>query len=77
MSYYDGALREYLSEKLPEYMVPQNYHFMAQLPTLSNGKINRKNYGKILKKKLRLSDFQSSNGDRRKTFGYLETNVWL
>ncbi len=24
------------------YMVPQNYHFMAQLPTLSNGKINRK-----------------------------------
>ena len=42
LSYYDGALREYLSEKLPEYMVPQNYHFMAQLPTLSNGKINRK-----------------------------------
>ena len=23
-------------------MVPQNYHFMEQLPTLSNGKINRK-----------------------------------
>lgn len=42
LSYHNGALREYLSEKLPEYMVPQNYHFMEQLPTLSNGKINRK-----------------------------------
>lgn len=36
LSYHNGALREYLSEKLPEYMVPQNYHFMEQLPTLSN-----------------------------------------
>lgn len=42
LSYHNGALREYLSEKLPEYMVPQNYHFMEQLPTLSNGKINRR-----------------------------------
>lgn len=40
--YDERRLQEYLLEKLPEYMVPQNYHFMEQLPSLSNGKINRK-----------------------------------
>lgn len=42
LEYSEEALRGYLLEKLPEYMVPQNYHFMEMLPTLSNGKINRK-----------------------------------
>lgn len=40
--YHEDALREHLLGKLPEYMVPQNYHFMKELPSLSNGKINRK-----------------------------------
>ena len=42
LDYDIEKLRERLSETLPEYMIPQNYHFMEQLPTLSNGKINRK-----------------------------------
>ncbi|WP_367183493.1 amino acid adenylation domain-containing protein, partial [Sporosarcina sp.] len=42
LEYSEDALREYLLGKLPEYMVPQNYHFMEIIPSLSNGKINRK-----------------------------------
>lgn len=42
LEYSEEALRGYLMGKLPEYMVPQNYHFMEMLPTLSSGKINRK-----------------------------------
>lgn len=42
LDYDADKLRNYLSEKLPDYMIPQNYHFMSQLPTLSNGKIDRK-----------------------------------
>lgn len=42
LEYNENALREYLLEKLPEYMVPQNYYFMEMLPSLPNGKINRK-----------------------------------
>ena len=42
LDYDSDKLKNYLSEKLPNYMIPQNYHFMSQLPTLSNGKINRK-----------------------------------
>lgn len=42
LEYSEEALRGYLLGKLPEYMVPQNYHFMEMLPALPNGKINRK-----------------------------------
>lgn len=42
LEYSEDILRGYLSEKLPEYMVPQNYHFMEKLPSLPNGKINRR-----------------------------------
>lgn len=42
LEYSENAVREYLLKKLPEYMVPQNYHFMEMLPALPNGKINRK-----------------------------------
>jgi amino acid adenylation domain-containing protein len=35
------ALREYLKEKLPEYMVPTKYAFFDELPHSLNGKINR------------------------------------
>lgn len=42
LEYSEEALRGYLLGKLPEYMVPQSYHFMEMLPVLPNGKINRK-----------------------------------
>lgn len=35
-------LREYLSKRLPEYMIPKVYYSMDKLPLNSNGKIDRK-----------------------------------
>ncbi len=37
-----NALRNYLGQHLPEFMVPVNYVVLAGLPLLPNGKINRK-----------------------------------
>jgi hypothetical protein len=36
-----GELRDYLSERLPGYMVPNQYVMMTEIPVLSNGKVNR------------------------------------
>jgi amino acid adenylation domain-containing protein len=35
-------LREYLSEKLPQYMMPQGFEWLDELPRLPNGKVNRR-----------------------------------
>ncbi|MFW9261387.1 amino acid adenylation domain-containing protein [Nostoc sp. CALU 546] len=35
-------LRDFLSEKLPEYMVPANFMLLDDVPLLSNGKVNRR-----------------------------------
>lgn len=35
------VLRQYLQEKLPNYMVPQAFVFLKELPRLHNGKVNR------------------------------------
>src|SRR5207248_6783901 len=35
------ALRAFLQAKLPEYMVPIEYHFLAALPLTPNGKVDR------------------------------------
>lgn len=37
-----GSIREYLAQKLPEYMIPQYFVKLEQLPLTPNGKIDRK-----------------------------------
>jgi amino acid adenylation domain-containing protein/non-ribosomal peptide synthase protein (TIGR01720 family) len=37
-----GELRQYLRQRLPAYMVPSAWVFLADLPLLANGKVNRK-----------------------------------
>jgi hypothetical protein len=37
-----GALRRFMRERLPEYMVPSTFEFLEELPLLPNGKVNRK-----------------------------------
>ena len=36
------VIRQQLSQWLPEYMVPAQYHFIDSIPLTSNGKVNRK-----------------------------------
>ncbi|WP_141550694.1 AMP-binding enzyme, partial [Bacillus thuringiensis] len=37
-----GSIREYLAQKLPEYMIPQYFVKLEKLPLTPNGKIDRK-----------------------------------
>ena len=37
-----GELRQFLGEKLPEYMIPSAFIFLDTFPLTPNGKINRK-----------------------------------
>lgn len=40
--YCQEKLKNWLSGRLPEYMIPKNIYFMEQFPVTSNGKIDRK-----------------------------------
>ncbi len=42
------AVREYLSEKLPEYMIPSIIRTVGHLPLTGNGKIDRKSLAEVL-----------------------------
>jgi len=42
------ALREYLSQRLPAYMVPGEYHFLGSFPLTPNGKVDRLALAKAL-----------------------------
>ena len=35
------AIRTFLKDRLPEYMIPSHFEFLESLPLLSNGKVNR------------------------------------
>ena len=41
------SLRNYLSKKIPSYMIPKEFKIFRKLPTNSNGKIDRKKIVKI------------------------------
>ena len=78
LDYDYKKLQAYLEEKLPEYMIPKNYHFMEQLPMLSNGKLNRKELRENFKNEATISAFSKATTvteDKlleiwRKLFGY-------
>lgn len=38
----EGDLKRYLEDKVPDYMIPEHFIFLEQLPLSSNGKIDRK-----------------------------------
>lgn len=60
-----SALIEFLSEKLPEYMVPNSYRMSQKLPTMPNGKIDRK----------KLLDYVQFNKEEAKEMLYPENDV--
>ncbi len=41
-------IREYLADKLPDYMIPQKYIFLNELPITNNGKVDREALMKLL-----------------------------
>lgn len=41
-SFSIGQLKDYLKQKMPEYMLPSNYVLMERLPLTNNGKVDRK-----------------------------------
>ena len=56
----EKILHEYLSKKLPEYLIPGKILVMEQLPLSANGKVDRKSLRNIL------GGYQSENADEKK-----------
>ncbi|WGL60023.1 amino acid adenylation domain-containing protein [Pigmentibacter sp. JX0631] len=42
----DKLIQQFLANKLPEYMIPEIFHWMSEFPINSSGKVDRKNFPK-------------------------------
>jgi acyl-CoA synthetase (AMP-forming)/AMP-acid ligase II len=54
-----ASLRESLSARLPEYMVPRRFELLEQLPLNSNGKFDRKKMQAMLEGELAAAPSQA------------------
>tara|TARA_Y100000768_G_C23990823_1_gene692676 strand:- start:8244 stop:11981 length:3738 start_codon:yes stop_codon:yes gene_type:complete len=57
----DKSLKEYLSQTLPSYMLPNHFYFKRELPLTLNGKIDKKSLGESEGEKERVSAELSSS----------------
>ncbi len=59
-----GSLREYLSKRLPEYMVPVHFITMDEIPLTKNGKVNRSLLPAPVRQESSTADYAAPGNDR-------------
>ncbi len=68
-----GQLRDYLSEKLPEFMIPASFTMLDKMPLTTNGKVDRKALPvPVLNRSVLGSDFRAP----RNTTEEALANIW-